>query len=152
MNCPKKNKNKSERPRTAKPATPRPMTVPPPKDTLSACGKLVLAASAVRALASVAIRIPIFPAAAEKNAPKIKAGTIIQLVVSTKREILYKAMEAIATKIRSKRYSAFKNASAPSLILFEMDCIFSSPGLCFLTHTALAYIKIRPKKAKAIGR
>ena len=63
------------------------MTVPPPKDTLSAFGKLVFAASAVRAFASVAIRIPIFPAKAEKMAPTTKAGTINQLVVSTMVEI-----------------------------------------------------------------
>ena len=31
-------------PKTAKPATPNPITVPPPKETLSACGKLVRAA------------------------------------------------------------------------------------------------------------
>ena len=31
-------------PKTAKPATPRPITVPPPKDTFKACGKLVRAA------------------------------------------------------------------------------------------------------------
>jgi hypothetical protein len=37
----------------------------------------------VRALASVAIRIPMFPAKAEKIAPTTNAGTINQLVVST---------------------------------------------------------------------
>ena len=74
------------RPKTASPATPSPITVPPPKDTCNALGKLVLAASAVLAFASVAILIPIFPAKAEKAAPRIKAGTIIQLVVSTNIE------------------------------------------------------------------
>ena len=31
-------------PKTAKPATPKPITVPPPKATFNACGKLVRAA------------------------------------------------------------------------------------------------------------
>jgi len=87
MNCPTKNRNNKESPKTANPATPSPMTVPPPKETWSALGKLVFAASAVRALASVAMRIPMFPAKAEKPAPNIKAGTIIQLVVDTTIEI-----------------------------------------------------------------
>ena len=87
MNCPIKNMNNKVRPKTAKPATPSPITVPPPKETCKALGRLVLAASAVLAFASVAIRIPIFPAKAENTAPKIKAGTIIQLVVSTANEI-----------------------------------------------------------------
>ena len=75
-------------PNTASPATPRPITVPPPKETFSACGNEVFAASAVRALASVATRIPIFPAKAEKIAPIIKAGTIIQLVFGTMVETM----------------------------------------------------------------
>ena len=65
-------------PNTANPATPSPITVPPEKETFKACGKLVLAAWVVRTLALVAIRIPIFPANAEKKAPQTKATTIIQ--------------------------------------------------------------------------
>ena len=69
---------KSDKPKTAKPATPKPITVPPPNETLSAFGNEVFAASVVRTLASVATRIPMFPAIAEKMAPTIKAGTINQ--------------------------------------------------------------------------
>ena len=70
-------KNKLK-PNTAKPATPNPITVPPPNDTFKAFGKLVRAASVVRTLELVAIRIPMFPAKAEKNAPQTKAITISQ--------------------------------------------------------------------------
>ena len=65
-------------PKTARPATPNPITVPPPKETFKACGKLVRAACVVRTFVFVAIFIPIFPAKAEKNAPKMKAITINQ--------------------------------------------------------------------------
>ena len=71
------------KPSTAKPATPNPITVPPPKETFNACGKLVLAACVVLTFVLVAIFIPIFPASAEKTAPKIKATTINILVDST---------------------------------------------------------------------
>ena len=67
---------KAVSPKTASPATPRPITVPPPKEILSAFGKLVRAACVVLELVFVAIFIPIFPAKAEKNAPNIKATTI----------------------------------------------------------------------------
>ena len=78
-----KNKKKILNPNTAKPATPSPMTVPPPKATLRALGRLVLAACVVLEFASVAILIPIFPAKPENTAPTMKAGIINQLVVST---------------------------------------------------------------------
>ena len=48
------------RPNTAKPATPNPITVPPPNDTFKAFGKLVLAACVVLTFVLVAIFIPMF--------------------------------------------------------------------------------------------
>ena len=114
-------------------------------------GKLVFAASAVLALASVAIRIPIFPANAENTAPKIKAGTIIQLVVSTAKDIPYRAAEAISTKINSSLYSAFKNASAPSLMAVEISTIRSFPASCFRTQLARINIYINPTKESNRG-
>ena len=72
----KKNIKNAVRPKTAKPATPSPITVPPPKEISSAFGRLVLAACVVLTLVFVAIFIPIFPAKAENTAPKIKATTI----------------------------------------------------------------------------
>ena len=64
------------KPKTAKPATPRPITVPPPKETFNAFGKLVFAACVVLTFVLVAIFIPMFPANAENIAPIIKATTI----------------------------------------------------------------------------
>ena len=66
----------NERPNTASPATPSPMTVPPPKEIFSASGRLVFAACVVRTFVLVAIRIPIFPAKAENTAPITKAMII----------------------------------------------------------------------------
>ena len=66
----------ADNPKTANPATPRPITVPPPKEILSASGKLVLAAWVVLTFVLVAIFIPIFPAKAEKTAPITNAITI----------------------------------------------------------------------------
>ena len=61
---------KSElRPKTASPATPSPITVPPVKATLSASFKLVRAACVVRTFALVAMFIPKYPAVALNTAP-----------------------------------------------------------------------------------
>src|SRR5690606_24643946 len=133
------------------PATPKPITVPPPKETFSAFGKLVRAASVVLAFASVAILIPIFPAKAEKTAPTTKAGTINQCVVGTAIEIPNNANEATTTNTESNLYSALKNAKAPSLMFFEISCIFSFPALCFFTHAILISINNNPSTDKAIG-
>ena len=147
-----KNKNNKLNPSTASPATPSPITVPPLNETFKAFGKLVLAASAVRALASVAIRIPIFPANALKNAPRIKAGTIIQCVDSTSVDTMYRATDAPTTKKDRSLYSAPKNASAPSLMALDISIIFASPAACLRTHWALKIITIRPSTASTIGR
>lgn len=74
--------NKVLSPKTAKPATPKPITVPPRKDTFNACARLVRAACVVRTLALVAIFIPINPAAAEKKQPVTKDTTINKLLWS----------------------------------------------------------------------
>ena len=106
---------KPVKPRTAKPATPNPITVPPPKETFSACGKLVRAAWVVLTLVLVAIFIPMFPAKAEKKAPKIKATTINKCVFTPSIWVIpAKTTLAISTNIANNLYSAFKNANAPS--------------------------------------
>ena len=46
----KKNIKNAVNPKTARPATPRPITVPPPNDTFNALGKLVFAAWVVQHL------------------------------------------------------------------------------------------------------
>ncbi len=71
---------KVPRPKTAKPATPRPITVPPVKDTFKACAKEVRAACVVRTFALVAMFMPIQPAKALKKAPMTKATAINQSV------------------------------------------------------------------------
>ena len=57
----------------------------------------------------------------------------------------------MTTKTNNKRYSAFKNARAPSLILLDIDCIFSVPADCFLTQTDCMYMTIRPTIASKMG-
>ena len=97
------------------------------------------------------MRIPMFPAIAEKIAPMIKAGTINQCVVGTTVEIPNRAAEAMTTKMASKRYSADRKAMAPSLMLLAMPCIFSSPAGCFFTQAILTSIKSKPTSDKTIG-
>ena len=110
------------------------------------------AASVVRAFASVAIRMPMFPASAEKIAPTMNAGTIIQCVVSTTAEMPNSATLAMTTNIASRRYSADKKAKAPSLMFFEISIILSFPGFCFLTQIILKIINSSPTTESAIGR
>ena len=55
-----------------------------------------------------------FPAKAEKKAPKTKATTIKICVVGTMNEMLANTILANTTKMANKRYSAFKKANAPS--------------------------------------
>ena len=68
--------NNKVSPKTASPATPNPITVPPPKEMFKAFGKLLLAACVVLTFVFVAIFIPMLPARAEKTAPIINAGII----------------------------------------------------------------------------
>ena len=62
----------------------------------------------------VAIFIPILPAYAEKNAPKINETTIKICVVGTMNEIPARTALTTITNTDNKRYSAFKKANAPS--------------------------------------
>ena len=57
-----------------------------------------------------------FPATAENTAPITNATTMNQCVVSTIEETIPRRAPATTTKIAKMRYSAFKNAKAPSLI------------------------------------
>ena len=101
-------------PKTAKPATPRPITVPPPRETFNAFGKLVRAAWVVLTFVLVAIFIPMLPAKAEKNAPIINAITMSQCVEGTIVDTMNnKPLTPTTNNVRSL-YSAFKKAKAPS--------------------------------------
>ena len=55
-----------------------------------------------------------FPAYAEKMAPKIKATTINQCVVGTTNDTIANNALTMTTKIARSLYSAFKKANAPS--------------------------------------
>jgi hypothetical protein len=55
-----------------------------------------------------------FPAKAEKTAPKIKAITISQCVVGTTNDTIANNILTTITKIVRSLYSAFKKANAPS--------------------------------------
>ncbi len=103
-------------PTTARPATPRPITVPPVKLTRSACERLVRAACVVRTFALVAMFMPIQPANALKNAPMRKATAITQSLCSTKVPLHASNTAAMAAKTPSTFHSAFKKALAPLAI------------------------------------
>ena len=124
-------------PSTAKPATPNPITVPPANEIFNASGRLVFAAWVVLTFVFVAIFIPIFPASAEKKAPKINATTINICEVGTTNEIPARTKLTTTTKIDNNLYSAFKNANAPSYIWSEISFILPSPASCFITHDLL---------------
>ena len=85
-----------------------------------------LAASAVRTFADVAERIPKYPARVDNNAPKIKATALSQLFVP---KPIHK--NKLQTKKRRIRYSAKRNASAPSAIAFAISFILSFPESSF---------------------
>src|SRR5204863_9997529 len=74
--------NKPPNPRTARPATPRPITEPPEKETDNAFAKLVRAAWVVRTLAFVAAFMPKKPARALRKAPIRNETAIDQCEVS----------------------------------------------------------------------
>ena len=110
----KSRMNKALSPKTAKPATPNPMTMPPVKLTFKPSLKLERAACVVRTLACVAMRMPMLPANAENTAPMTKATMMNQWVVSTMLATKPSNAPAITTKMARMRYSARRKARAPS--------------------------------------
>ena len=137
------------RPKTANPATPRPMTAPPVNETDKAFAKEVRAACVVRTFALVAIFIPIHPAKALNTAPMIKAMAITQSVcaatASNSADQPNKAA-AITTKTPKTRHSARKKANAPREMCPASSTIFSSPASCLLTQMALPIMTTKPKR------
>ena len=127
--------NRELKPSTPNPTTPMPITEPPAKAISNALPKLVRAAWVVRTLALVATRIPIKPARPEQNAPTIKESPISgELSLRSWLPLMPSSTATTNTKIASTRYSAFKNAIAPSAIAFEMRIIRSVPGSCLITQ------------------
>ena len=83
-------------------------------------------------LAFVATLIPKKPAKPDAKAPTINERDISALE-SDLPEFAYPRIKATAkTKTARIRYSARKNAIAPSAILLPMDCILSFPSFCLL--------------------
>ena len=131
-------------PITARPATPKPMTVPPVKATFRACFKLVRAACAVRTFAFVAMFIPMYPANAEVKAPMMKATPINQCELSTSVPDHANKTDTTAPKMKSTLHSAFKKARAPSAIAADISCILPVPASWATTQRAFHIINKRP--------
>ena len=148
MNCPTKNINNKVNPRTARPATPRPITVPPPKETCKCFRQTCLSCFCGSCICIGCNTHSDISCQSRKESSKTKAGTIIQLVVSTATEIPKRATEAMMTKINNRRYSALRKASAPSFMAFDISCILSLPGACFFTQLARINIYTKPTTAK----
>ncbi len=140
---------KVPRPKTAKPATPRPITVPPVKDTFKACAKEVRAACVVRTLALVAMFMPIQPAKALKKAPMTKATAINQSVcAATWGNSADQPNKAAAktTNTPNTFHSARKKAKAPLEMWPANSTMLASPASCLLTQMALTIITARPNR------
>ena len=114
-------------PKTPNPTTLRPITDPPVKATFNAFAKLYCAALVVRLFAFVATFMPKNPAK-----PEAKAPTKNDIDTNQESPLLFAAnanrQATITTKIASTRYSAFKNAMAPSAILAPICFILSVPS------------------------
>ena len=123
--------------------------MPPVKETFKPSLKLVRAACVVRTLAWVAMRMPMFPAKAEKTAPMTKATTMNQWVVSTMAETRPKRAPATTTKMAKMRYSALKNAKAPSWMCCAISLIRAEPVSCLRTQAAWMAMTIKPRTASA---
>ena len=113
-----KTMNNVPMPRMAKPATPKPITVPPVKETAKAFFKEVRAACVVRTLALVAMLMPIQPANAENTAPMMNAMAINQSECSALPSNSISAdqpnkIAATTTNTDKTRHSARKKACAP---------------------------------------
>ena len=102
--------------------------------------KLVLAALVVLTFALVATFIPMKPAPAEQIAPNTNDKAINGLDPSTV-PLIPKTIATTTTKMDNTLYSAFKNAIAPSLMLFAILAIFSPPTSCLLTQEDFQIVK-----------
>ena len=122
--------NKPPKPRTPSPTTLKPITDPPLNATFRAVVRLVRAALVVRVLALVATFIPRKPASPDVTAPTMNEREINTLESALPLLANPRRIATTATKIASTRYSAFKNAIAPSAILLPIDFIRSVPSSC----------------------
>ena len=116
------------RPNTPKPTTLIPITEPPVKATFNAGAKPSLAALVVLLFAFVATFIPKKPANPDAIAPTINESDIKMLESDLPELATPKRTATAKTKIASIRYSALRNAIAPSAMLVPIDFILSVPS------------------------
>ena len=109
----------------AKPTTSRPVTAPPLNAMQSAPWRLVLAAWAVRTLASTAIRIPMNPAASEHAAPSRNPSAVGQPLKITAKMKMITAMTPMVATWR------LRYALAPSSMALATSFIRPSPAGAF---------------------
>ena len=102
------------------------------KATFRADARPDLAALVVLLLAFVATFIPKKPAKADAIAPTMKDKDIKALESSLPEFAKPKSTATAITKIERMRYSAFKNAIAPSAIFEPINFILSVPSSCLL--------------------
>ena len=102
------------------------------KATFKAAARLLRAAWVVRLFAFVATLIPRNPANPEANAPTINDKEINALEFVLPAFAIPSRIATTTTNIPNIRYSAFKNAIAPSAILLPINTIRSVPWSCLL--------------------
>ena len=108
-----------------------PVTEPPLNAMPSAALMPFDAACAVRTFARTVTHMPTQPARADPIVP-IRKPIAVHLPINNKRTI-----KSTAATIATVLYSLVRKAIAPSLIAFEISCIFAFPGSCFETHEAV---------------
>ena len=120
-------RNNPPNPKTPNPTTLKPITEPPLKATLKASSKDSRAALVVRLFDLVATLIPRNPAKPDAIAPIRNDNAINALESELSLFAIPRIIATATTKTAKTRYSALKNAIAPSAILAPMTRIFSVP-------------------------
>ena len=146
MNWWKKMMKRELMPSTARPATPSPITAPPPKETFRALEREVFAAWVVRTFALVAIFMPRNPARAEKKQPTTKPATIRMLEWAATFgtcERMPRPAPATTTYTPRILYSALRKAMAPSEMWDAIPDILASPESCLVTQPARTVLYTR---------
>ena len=85
---------------------------------------------------------------ADASAPTTKATAVFgpSPLLASETPI---AIATITTNTASQRYSALRNAAAPSWTLREIPCIFSSPASFFMMDPYLEKAKPSARRARA---
>ena len=126
-----------DRSRRPRPTTMKPMTEPAENATRRPRLRPSLAALAVRALAAVAIFIPIKPERPEKKPPVIKAKGTNGVIKSVEKPRTRRIRNIAAKKIPTIIYCRFKYALAPLRMFIAMPAILSEPSENLSTRAAI---------------